>query len=81
MTKSKIRYHNTLFLQILSEYNIKVLFWIDVHLKVQISNNEISNKIANEILGETVEKLNSVDYEFKPKNIRKNKLVDRELEL
>lgn len=81
LAKSRIRYPNTLFWKILSEYNIKVLFGIDAHLKGQISNSEISYKIANEILGETIEKLNFVDYEFEPENNRENKLVNGEVEL
>ena len=81
LAKSRIRYPNTQFWKILSEYNTKVLFGIDAHLKGQILNIEIPYKIANEILGETMEKLNFVDYEFEPKSNRKNNFVDEELEL
>lgn len=81
LAKTRIRYPNKKFWKILSEYNIKVLFGIDAHLKGQILNNEISYKIANEILGETMENLNFVDYEFESKNNRTNKLVDEELEI
>lgn len=78
LAKSKIRYPNKQFWEILSEYNIKVLFGIDAHLKGQILNNDISYRIANEILGKTMKKLNFVDYQFETKS---NKLVVEELEL
>lgn len=81
LAKSRIGYPNAQFWKILSEYDIKVLFGIDAHLKGQILNNEISYKIASEILGETMEKLNFVDYDFEIKGDRKNKLVDEEVEL
>ena len=81
LAKTRIRYPNKKFWKILSEYNIKVLFGIDAHLKGQILNNEISYKIANEILGETMENLNFVDYEFESKNNRTNKLVDEAIRI
>jgi len=67
LAKKKIKYPNEQFWKILSEYNIKVLFGIDAHLKGQISNCEISYKIANEILGKTMEKLKFVDYRLNEK--------------
>ena len=65
----KIKYPNAEFWKILSEYeNIKVLFGIDAHLKGQIKNNEISYKIANKILGETLKKLNFVGNRLETKS-------------
>lgn len=67
LAKKKIKYPNEQFWKILSEYNIKVLFGIDAHVKGQISNCEISYKIANEILGKTIENLKFVDYRLNEK--------------
>lgn len=79
LAKSRIKYPNQQFWEILSEYDIKVLFGIDAHLKGQVSNNEISYKIAGQILGKTMEKLNFVDYELNFKY--KNKEINEGLEL
>ena len=71
-----IKYPNESFWRILSEYDgIKVLFGIDAHIKGQIQNSEISYKIANEILGETMERLKFVDYKLE------DKLNEEEIEL
>ena len=75
LAKKKIKYPNEQFWKILSEYDIKVLFGIDAHVKGQISNCEISYRIANEILGKTIENLRFVDYRLN------EKLNNEELEL
>lgn len=81
LAKTRIKYPNAQFWKILSEYDVKVLFGIDAHLKGQVLNQEISYKIADEILGETIGKLNFVDYGFKPKG-RESKILDEvEIEL
>lgn len=80
LAMSRIRYPNPRFWEILSEYNIKVLFGIDAHLKDQITNSEVSYKIATKILGETMRKLKFVDHNFKPINNEKKAEVE-ELEL
>lgn len=65
LAMKKIKYPNEQFWKILSEYDgIKVLFGIDAHVKGQIQNCQISYKIANEILGKTMEKLKFVDYKL-----------------
>lgn len=63
--KSRVKYPNKQFWDILSEYNIKVLFGIDAHSNNQILDSSISYRIAKEILGEILDKLNFVDSELK----------------
>lgn len=65
--KSRIKYPNPQFWSILSEYNIKVLFGIDAHSSNQILNSDISHRIAKEILGEILKRLNFVDSELRVK--------------
>ena len=80
LAKIKIKYPNQKFWEILSEYKgVKVLFGIDAHLKNQILDNEISYRIANEVLGDTMKKLDFVDYEFNSNS--KNRVDDEEVEL
>ena len=70
-----IKYPNEHFWRILSEYDgIKVLFGIDAHVKGQIRNCKISYKIANEILGKTIEKLKFVDYKLDEKKSKKEEI-------
>lgn len=77
LAMSKIKYPNKRFWEIVSEYDVKVLFGIDAHLEGQILNNEISYRVAKEIFGETIKRLNFVDYELEPKD----KLESKEIEL
>ena len=72
IVKSKVGYPNKNFWDILSEYDIKVLFGIDAHLEGQIRNRDISYNIASEILGETIENLNFVNHEFTLNYSKKN---------
>ena len=81
LAKTRIKYPNAQFWKILSEYDVKVLFGIDAHLKGQVLNHEISYKIADEILGETIGKLNFVDYGFEPQDSVEKILEEVEIEL
>ncbi len=72
-TIMNIKYPNKNFWQILSEYKeIKVLYGIDAHYKGQILNSKITHKIVNTMLGNTIDKLNFVDYDFQSINKEKN---------
>ena len=52
--RKKVIYPCKEFWEIVSNYNIKVLYGVDAHFKFQIQNYEETIKIANEIIGEEV---------------------------
>ncbi len=62
LNKSNSTYPNKDFWKIVSEYNIKTLYGLDVHHIVQISLYKELAKLANNIIGkETIEKLEFVN--------------------
>lgn len=65
MIERYIPYPNKHFWEIAKEYNIKVLYGVDVHFKGQLSFRTNAYEIAEEILGETIQNLNFVDYNLK----------------
>ena len=62
--KNKVVYPCKEFWEVVSKYDIRVLYGIDAHYRGQIRNYEKSINLANEIIGkETIEKLNFIkDY-------------------
>lgn len=59
--KSRVRYPSKEFWQIVSKYNIKVLYGIDVHYKNQIRNYEKTIEFVEKFIGhETINKLNFI---------------------
>lgn len=65
----KVSYPQKKFWEIVSEYDINVLYGIDAHYKEQIINYEKSIEIANEIIGkDVIQKLNFIEVE---KNLKR----------
>ena len=61
---NEVYYPNKDFWNIVSRYNIKVLYGIDAHNKGQISMYEESIKIANKIIGkDVISKLQFIENE------------------
>lgn len=59
---SKVRYPSKDFWEIVSDYNIKVVYGIDAHFKEQIRDYEKCIDFANNLIGEDViEKLNFIE--------------------
>lgn len=67
-------YPNRDFWQVISNYNVKVLYGIDAHYKSQIELYEESISFANKLIGkDVIDKLNFCDFNFNAINKKDNK--------